>query len=99
MRELVRAVRLADEHRNNGRFAQPRIEAGVIQAGFPVLAIGPQVGDALGLLFQNVEGRQTGRRHGRRMRSGKQKRPRAVIQKVNQIARAAHVAAQHAHRF
>ena len=55
--------------------------------------------DALGLLLQHVERRQARRRHGRRMRGGKQKRPRAMIQKLDQVAAAADIPAQHADRF
>ena len=64
-----------------------------------IAGVVPQLFDALGLLLQDVECRQAGRRHGRRMRSRKQERPRAVVQKLDQVAAAADVPAEHADGF
>ena len=49
-----------------------------------------------GLLLQHVEGGDAGGRDGRRMRSGEQKRPGAMVEKIDEVARAADVAAERA---
>src|SRR5208282_3639209 len=65
----------------------------------PEPGVRPELLHPLRFSFENVECRNASRRDRGRMRSRKQKRPRAVIEKIDQIARTADVAAESADRF
>ena len=98
-RQLVRRGCLAHDHRGDGRLADAGVESRVRQPLFEIARVVPQRVDTFGLLFQYVERRQTRRRHGRRVRGRKQERTRAVVEKLDQVAAAAHVPAEHAYGF
>src|SRR5690348_14928910 len=89
----------ADHDRSNWGLALPGIESGVFQRAFEVAGIVPKFLDAFRLLLQDVERCQARGGYRRRVRGRKQKRARAVIEKLDQVARAAHVSAQSADRL
>ena len=83
------------------RLAGRRVDAADVEAQraqllLPVARVLPQLVDALRLLLQHVERRDAGGRDGRRMRGREQERPSAMVEKLDEIARAADVAAERA---
>src|SRR5260370_13499820 len=90
---------IALDYRSDGRLADPGIESGGLQARFEVARIVPKLFDALGLLFEYVEGGQAGGGHCRRVRRRKEERARAGGEELDQVAAAAYIPAQHADRF
>ena len=65
-----------------GVAASADVEAQQPEFFFPEARVLPELLHALRLVFENVEGRDAGRRHRRRMRSRKQERPCAVIRET-----------------
>src|SRR5207302_11326187 len=95
---------VADDDGSYGRLAGGRglaadVEAQRAQLLFEVTRVLPQFVDALRLLLQDFEGGDAGGGHRWRMRSREQKWPGAVVEKINQVARAANVAAERADGF
>ena len=102
--EVHGELAVADDDRRDRSFAgrsgaAADVEAEQAEFFFPEARVLPELFHALGLVFQNVEGRDAGGRHRRRMRRREQERPRAVIEKIDQIARAADVSAERADRL
>src|SRR5262249_26279040 len=83
----------------NRRLADSGVESGGGQTLLEVARVLPETVDALGLQFENVERGETGSGNSGRMRSREEKRARAVIEKLDQIAGAADVAAEDANRL
>ena len=97
----IAVAALAHNDRRNRRLRGRRVHAAdvesrALQLALKIPRVLPQPLDPLRLLLQNVEGRDARSRHRRRMRRGKQKRPRAMVEVVNQILRPANIAAQRA---
>src|SRR5579862_4643389 len=102
--EVHRKLAIADNDRRDrslacGRGPSAYIESKQLQFFFPEARVLPELFHALRFIFEHVEGGDTCRRHGRWMRSREQKRPGPVIEKVNQIARAADVSTERANGF
>ena len=98
-KRVVSAVGFAHHHRDDRRLTQPRPETFAVERGFPVARVGPQMLDAFRFVLEHIERRQTSGCHRGRMRGREQKRPRAVVQIIDQIARPADVSAQDADGF
>src|SRR5215469_172380 len=102
--KLHRQLSVADDDRGDGRFAggggfSSDIETKQPKFFLPETGIVPELFDSLRLLLEYFEGGNASRRHGGWMRSGKQKRPRPVVEKINQIARSADITAQSPNRL
>ena len=95
-RKFVRRRILANDEGRDRCFAQAGIEPEILQALFEKLRVRPELLDQLRFLFQDVEGGDRRGSHRGRVRSGKEKRPGAVVKKVDRVARRAHVPAQRA---
>src|SRR5207253_1055127 len=92
---------VANDDGSYGRFAGRRglaadVEAQPAQLLFEIVRVLPEFVDALGFLFQDFEGGDASSGHRWRMRSREQKWAGAVIEEINQVARAANVAAERA---
>src|SRR5271156_1632880 len=59
------------------------VEAETAEFGFEVAGIFPEALDALGLFLEEIEGRDTGRGDGRRMRGREEEWAGAVVEEVN----------------
>src|SRR2546426_494385 len=94
-RELERFGSLAHMDRRYGRFASAGAEAGLLQALLEKLCIGPELLDELLALggIQQTEGRLAAGRYGGWVRGREQEGTPAVIEPLDEVARAAHVAA------
>jgi len=92
--ELVRAGGFAHDHRRDRGFADAGVEAGIGQAFLEISRVGPELLDPLRLVPEDVEGGETGGGNGGWMRGRKKKRTRAMVEELNQVFRAADVAAQ-----
>ena len=79
-----------------GVFTPPILKPELAELLLQVAGVLPELLDALRLLLEDVEGGDAGRGDGRRMRGREQERPRAMIEKLDQVARAADVAAERA---
>src|SRR5215472_7357060 len=100
-RKFKRFRGLADVDRNDRRFAAFELEPALFQFALEELRVGPE-------LFQELfafRRRQQGKRRlacahgGGWVRSREKKRPRAQIEKINEVARAADVTAHRADRL
>ncbi len=70
------------------------VETGVGELLLEVCGVGPEALDAFGFGLQEVEGCDAGGRDRGRMRGGEEKRTSAMIEVVDEVARAADVAAE-----
>src|SRR5579884_3767856 len=95
-REAVRGGRFANHNGRNRRFALPRIESCVPESALKIPRVLPQAFNSLRLLFEDVEGGKAGGGDAGRVRRREQERSRAMVQKLNQVAAAAHVSAEYA---
>ena len=95
----MRGAGLAHQDRRDRRLAGPRVEPRGAQRVLEVSRVFPELVDTLGLVLEQIERRQTGAHHCGRMRRRKKERTRAMIQILDQIAAAAHITAQNAHRL
>src|SRR5579872_3769385 len=95
----MRRLGFAHHHRRNWSFAHARVEASCHETLLEVFCVIPQILNALRLLLQNIEGRQTSRGYAWRMRSREQEWPRPVIQKLDQATAAADITAEYADSF
>src|SRR6202020_3349523 len=75
------------------------IEAEQAKFFFPEARVLPELFHTLGFVLKNIESSNAGRGYGRRMRSRKQKRPRPMIEKIDEIARSTDVSTQHSDGF
>src|SRR5215472_71653 len=99
--KLHRQLSLADDDGRDWRLAggcgfSTDIETKQPKLLLPETGIVPERFDPLRLLFENLKRGNAGGRYGGRMRSGKQKRPGPVVEKINQIARSADITAERA---
>ena len=98
--DIFAAVRrLADDHRRDRALAHAGVEAELLEAGLEEARVVPQPLDPLRLGLEDVERREARGGHRRRMRGREQERPGAVVEELDQVARAGHVAAEHADRL
>src|SRR5204863_8390181 len=98
-REFVRAAGLPAHDRGDGSLTHARIETARAEGFLPVARVAPEIPGQVGLVLEHVEGGQTGGGDRRWMRRRKQERARAGVEKIDQVAAAANVAAQNADRF
>jgi hypothetical protein len=102
--EVHRLASVTDDDRRDGRFAlwggfAADVETGVGELLLEVVSVGPEALDALRLGLENVEGCNAGSRDRWRVRGGEEEWPSAVIEIVDEIARAADVAAECSNSF
>src|SRR5205085_7998221 len=95
---------VADDDGCDGRLARRSIlpadvEPNPAELFFPIACVGPEVLDQLRLLLKDIERSDAGGGHARRMRRREQKRTRAVIKELDQVARAANISADSADRL
>ena len=95
---------VADDDGGDGGFAgrggvAADVEAGVGELLLEVVGVVPEALDALGLVFENVEGGDAGGGDRGRMRGGEEKGAGAVVEVVDEVAAAADVAAERADGF
>ena len=103
-REFHGAGAISKDDWGNGRFAGGRgfaadVEAQEAQLFFPEAGVFPKLVDTLGLLLENIKGGNAGGRDGGWMRGRKQEGPGAVVEVIDEVARAADVAAERADGF
>ena len=82
-----------------GLSLMPVLKPSCLEAGLEEARVVPELLDPLRLGFEDVEGGEARGGHRRRMRGREQERPRAVIEELDQVLRAGHVAAEHADRL
>src|SRR3989442_10369387 len=99
IRQLHRERAVADDDRRDRALAQAGVEAERIEARFEEARVLPQPIDDLWLLFEHVERRDARGGDARRMRGREEKRPRAMIQTLDQRLTTGDVAAEHADRL
>src|SRR5262249_3703638 len=92
---------VAHEYRCDRDLACARLETEFFQLPFGELRVGPQFLDELftRIGIEQVKRRSACGRHGRRVRSGEKEWPGAMVQKVDQIFRTAHIAANRSDGF
>src|SRR5580704_4720710 len=103
-RELHRCAAFAHDDGSDGCLGRGRVDAADVESGeleliLKVARVGPEALDALRLLLQDVERRNAGGGHRRRMRRGEQERAGAVVKIIDQVVRATDIAAQRADGF
>src|ERR1039458_1702038 len=103
-REIHGQAAVAHDDGRDRRLAGRRVysadvEAQSTQLLLPVARVVPELLDALGFLLQHVEGRDAGGGDGRRMRRREQEWPSAMVEELDEVARAANVAAQRTDGF
>ena len=99
-RELHREAAVADDDRRDRGLAQPpMLKPSAAEPLLQVARVLPQLLDALRFLLQHVERRDARGGDRRRMRRREQERPRAVVEELDEVARAADVAAERADRL
>ena len=99
--EIHGQTSVADDDGCDRRFAgwsalASNVEAEQAQFFFPESRVLPELLHPLRLGFEDIESCDAGGGNRGRMRGRKQKRPRAVIKKVDEVARAADISAQSA---
>ena len=99
IRQRHGARSVADDHRSNWTFAHARVEPELCQTRLEKPGVLPQSIDEFRFFHEHVDGGNAGGGNGRRMRGGKQKRTRAVVQEVDERARPGDVAAERADRL
>src|SRR5699024_1521035 len=92
VRQLHRQRALAGGDRRERALADSGVEAELLQTGLEEARVLPEAIDDLRFLLQDVEGGDTGGRDRRRMRGGEEKRPRAMVEELDQAARSGDVA-------
>ena len=101
LREFEGLRRISHMDRNNGRLAYFELKTALLQFALEQFRVGPEFPYQF-FPFRRIEQRErrlAGRRRGRGVRSRKEKWPRAEIQKIDQVPRAANVSAHRADRF
>src|SRR5271157_4234104 len=98
-RKIHSPAAVADDDGRDGRFAgrggnAADVEAEAAEFGLEVAGVVPEALDALGLVFEKIEGRDAGGGDGRRMRGREEEGAGAMVEEVDEISRAADVAAQ-----
>src|SRR5438445_287191 len=90
-REFHCELTVPDDNRRDWRFTgwsclAANVEAKQAEFFLPEASVFPQPFNALRFVFQHIEGGNARCGNRRWMRRRKQKRPRAVIEKINQVA-------------
>jgi len=102
--EVHGGATVAEDDGGDGRFAGGGGAASGVEAcGGELLlevgGVGPEAGDALGLVFEEVEGGDAGGGDRGRVRGGEEEGASAVVEVVDEVAGAADVAAEGADGF
>src|SRR6185312_5674435 len=105
LKKLARKIHsqfsVAEDDGSNGRLAgrcgfAAYVETEQGEFFFPEARVLPQFFNALRFVFQNIESRDAGCGHRRRMRGGKQEWSGVMVKELDEIARAANVSTERA---